>query len=250
MTQVAAGRIKRKMLGIRMRSARMQVGLDIEQTAQHLGIAPALLNEYELGLREISLPELEAMAHLFGVSVNYFWSNGALREPRIDRKVVKAISIRHKIIGVLLQQMREAGGHSRTALAEALGCSADTVEAYERGEQPVPFNHLEALAGFFDTPLSRFMEETAPEAIQSEDAPVLETKELSPQSLASSQASVPAAPAEMPSELAWLAEMPDEVKEFLADPSSLLYLKLSMRLHGLSAETLRALAEGILDITY
>jgi hypothetical protein len=48
----------------------------------------------------------------------------------------------------------------------------------------------------------------------------------------------------------WLEDLPDEVKDFLADPSSMLYLKLSMRLHNLSADTLRALAEGILDITY
>jgi hypothetical protein len=51
-------------------------------------------------------------------------------------------------------------------------------------------------------------------------------------------------------ELARYSELPKEVREFLSNPANLLYINIAMRLSDLSAETLRSLAEGLLEVTY
>jgi hypothetical protein len=45
-------------------------------------------------------------------------------------------------------------------------------------------------------------------------------------------------------------ELPEDVREFICKPVNLPYLKLAMRLSELSVEKLRAVAEGLLEITY
>jgi hypothetical protein len=47
-----------------------------------------------------------------------------------------------------------------------------------------------------------------------------------------------------------LAQLPAEVREFMLEPGNLLYIRLAMRLSPLSAETLRSIAEELLEITY
>jgi len=246
-----AARLKRKMLGVRLRSARTQVGMNIAEAARHLGIEPATLTNYELGAAEISLPELEAMAHIFAVPASYFWSTDApLKEPNKNANVAKKIPIRRKIIGVLIKQVREEAGQSQDQLAAALHCSTADLAAYEAGTKAIPFSRLESLAAQLQVPLSRFLEN--PESASAEPTQPVQTQAepQTPTPLSHAQQGFQGEQVTVPADLAWLANMPDDIKEFLADPSSTLYLRLSMRLHGLSTETLRALAEGILDITY
>lgn len=241
-----AARLKRKMLGVRLRSARTQVGLNITEAAHQLGVEPATLTNYELGASETSLPELEAMAQMFAVPVSYFWATERIKAPNRTANVSKRISIRRKIIGVQLKQIREETDQTPGQLAEVLGCSVDDLTNYEAGKKSVPFSQLESLAAHLNMPLSRFLEGSA------EPAPVAQP-DLQPEIPVPTPRSQPDSQGDqvaVPTDLAWLASMPDDIKEFLADPASLLYLRLSMRLHGLSTETLRALAEGILDITY
>ena len=245
-----ADRIKRKMLGIRMRNARVQIGLGLETSAQHLNLSPETLSAYEVGAGETSLPELEAMAQLYQVPVSYFWSNGLVKEPNIKANVGQRIPIRQKIIGVQIRQIREEVGQTRAALANVLGCSEETVAEYELGKQAIPFSQIEILAASYDVPLSRFLEAVEEEPVQPAVVPATETKELDAPAQAQAQSVLAIDQTPLPPSMAWLSDAPEDVLEFLSDPSSLLYLRLSMRLHGLSTETLRALAEGILDITY
>jgi hypothetical protein len=51
-------------------------------------------------------------------------------------------------------------------------------------------------------------------------------------------------------EISSFSELPQDVRAFLANPANLLYITIAMRLSDLSAETLRGLAEGLLEITY
>ena len=51
-------------------------------------------------------------------------------------------------------------------------------------------------------------------------------------------------------EITQFTQFPKEVREFLANPANLLYINIAMSLSELSAETLRALAEGLLEVTY
>jgi transcriptional regulator with XRE-family HTH domain len=255
MTKPEVTRIKRKMLGVRIRSARNQAGLNLKETAQQMGVSPATLNDYELGQQEAGLPELEAMARIFAVPISYFWANGLLKTPDRKYKAAQAISIRRKMLGAQLRQARQEAGHNQEALAEVLGCPVERLADYELGKISIPFSELESMASFLNLPLTHFLlaETQLAEPEQAEAQPV-EAQQQVPQPVAVEPQPAGAGDdqpeAALPADLAWLADLPEDVKKFLEDPSSLLYLKLSMRSHNLSAETLRALAEGILDITY
>lgn len=241
MSDIDSARIKRKILGVRIRSARMQIGLELDQAAKQLAIPAEKLNEYELGMQESDLPELEALANICQVPVSYFWSNGAAPS-NADSDANEAITVRRKMMGVILRQLREGAAQTPASTASAVNCTEAEINGYESGEQAIPMSRLEAMATFFNVPLGHFL---------------AEPQQLSPSSspnAAQSGQSLAAAPniqaTNVPADLAWLSEVPDDVKTFLADPASLLYLKLSVRLNDLSAATLRRLAEEILEITY
>jgi hypothetical protein len=51
-------------------------------------------------------------------------------------------------------------------------------------------------------------------------------------------------------ELQRLAQLPEDVREFMLEPGNLLYVRVAMQLSTLSAEAMRNIAEGLLDITY
>ena len=51
-------------------------------------------------------------------------------------------------------------------------------------------------------------------------------------------------------EIAQFSQLPKDVREFLLNPANLLYINIAMRLSGVSAQALRRLAEGLLEVTY
>lgn len=249
MTNLAdKARLKQKMLGVRIQAARVQTGLDLADVAEKMGISPKTLTQYEQGQAETSLPELEALAHICHVPVTYFWSNG--QAPATN--LAKRISIRQKMIGARLGQMRQKAGQSQAELAKAIGSSAEQIAAFERGEQVIPFATIEAIAHYFDTPLAYFLDTATTTTTKS--APVSESSgepHLTSQAPTNTTLETkPATANTLPADIAWLTELPEAERVFLADPANLLYLRLSMKLHNLSADTLRKLAEGILEITY
>lgn len=65
--------LRRKMIGVLLRQARLQAGLSQEEVAKALGCSPGRISRYEFGEMDIPLPHLEALANLFGVSISYFW---------------------------------------------------------------------------------------------------------------------------------------------------------------------------------
>ena len=239
-------RIKRKILGVLIRKARTQAGLKLEETAQRMGLTTDTFQAYETGQQEASLPELEVMARLFSVPVHYFWSNETPDSLDPAAAADKMMSLRRKIIGVLLRQARMNTDYDEAGLAEKVGLSPQQLVDYELGKQSIPFSQLEALASTLNLPLNYFLEKaevmSALPVPAESPAQAVPVAAVVPQSAPDMAEYVPAPE--------WFEDLSPDVKSFLADPSSLLYLKLSMRLHDLSAETLRALAEGILDITY
>jgi transcriptional regulator with XRE-family HTH domain len=241
-------RIKRKVLGVLIRKARTQAGLKLEETAQRMGLTTNTFQAYETGQQEASLPELEVMARLFSVPVQYFWSNDTPAPLDPAAAADKMITLRRKIIGVLLRQARMNTDYDEAILAQKVGLSTQQLIDYELGKQSIPFSELEALASVLNLPLSYFLEKGEITAASPRPAaPVVQAAPVAPVPVVSRMSSNTTDPLPAPE---WFEDLSPEVKSFLADPSSLLYLKLSMRLHDLSAETLRALAEGILDITY
>ena len=216
--------LRKKILGLRIRQARLNSGLTLKEVGQALGISVGLVSEIEFGRRDVTLPQLEVMALLFNTPMAYFWSEEPIEEVERSFPTVEAIALRQRIIGVLLRQARTEAGRSQKDLANLLGVPASRMSDYELGRAEIPLSELEALANYLNVSLDYFIDQGIPF-----------DKPNGHLALA---------------EIARFSELPQEVREFLANPANLLYINIAMRMSDLSAETLRSLAEGLLEVTY
>jgi transcriptional regulator with XRE-family HTH domain len=217
--------LHRKILGVKIRHARVRSGLSLKEVGEALGVSAGLISDMEFGRRDVSLPQLEVMAFLFNIPVIYFWSDEPIEEANREFPTLEAMALRQRIIGVLLRQARAEAGRSQEDLAKALGVPASRISNYEFGKTEIPLHELEALADYLNVSLSYFMDQG-----------------LLPQETGGGAATL--------DEIAQFSQLPKEVREFLLNPANLLYINISMRLSELSADTLRDLAEGLLEVTY
>lgn len=217
--------IKQKMLGVLMQNARQSVGLSIDESAKLLDISASVLTDYEQGKVEPGISVLESMADICGVPVSHFWADNPLPQLNKMPNAPKTMALRRKMLGILLKQARAEADLSAETVAKTIGCTPDVLAQYEKGEADIPLSQLSALAAQYKVTLDDFASELSSNGKEKESA------------------SVHANGSD-------LSQYPPEIQAFLQNPSNVLYIKLAMKLHSLSADTLRELAEGILDITY
>ncbi len=216
--------LRQKIIGVRIRHARIEAGLTHKEVGQAVGLSAAEISQAELGQRSVSLPQLEVMALLFSTPLAYFWSEDPIGDVSRKLPTVEAIALRQRIIGVLLRQARTEAGRSLEDVAALLNISVDQVASYELGQTEIPLPHLEMVADDLKVSLDYFKDQGLP-------------FENSGDHLALA-------------EIASFSELPKEARNFLTNPANLLYINIAMRLSDLSAETLRSLAEGLLEVTY
>jgi transcriptional regulator with XRE-family HTH domain len=70
----------------------------------------------------------------------------------------RKMTLRNRIIGVLLRSARRRAGRTRAECADALGVSPSTIDAYEEGRTPISLPALEVLGYVLRTPVDRFWE--------------------------------------------------------------------------------------------
>ncbi len=217
--------LRRKILGVKIRHARNRAGLSLKEVSEAVGISTNGVSDIEFGHNDPSLPQLELMALLFNVPVIYFLSDVPLEEIDWEFPAREAIALRQRIIGVLLRQARIEAGRSPEDLADVLNVTVELISEYELGICEIPLPELEVLAEYLNVAMNYFLDEGISPGKVGEHVATLD-------------------------EIAQFAQMPAEVRQFLLNPANLLYINLAMRLSDLSAETLRNLAEGLLEITY
>jgi len=216
--------LRKKILGVLLRHARLRANLAIKDMAQLAGFSVGAISDYEYGRRDIALPQLEVLAHIYKVPIAYFWSGKPL--PEDDGRslpVAEAMELRQRIIGVLLRQARQDAGYTQADLAQVLECAPTRIANFEMGRTEIQLAELEALVEFLGLSLDYFLDE----GITPQGQPVAGIDEM-----------------------ARLCELPHEVRKFLAHPGNILYIRVAMQLSKLPASALRSLGEGILDITY
>ncbi len=217
--------LRRKILGVRFRHARTRAGLNLKEVGNVLGLSVDEVTEIELGRRDVSLPQLEAMALICNVSVLFFWAEDGSEESKIDFPAQDAMVIRQRIIGALVRQARTEAGRTQDELANSLGIPTSQVSNYEYGKASIPVLELEALTEYLNVSLGYFMDEGI-----TPNSPIDQTPSLD--------------------EITDYSQLPLEIREFLSNPANTLYIKIAMKLSRLSADTLRAMAEGLLEVTY
>lgn len=214
--------MRARILGVLIQDARRHAARSVEQCARALNLKPEEFEAAEKGRRVLSLPELEVLAIYLGVPMAHFWGSQTLSDgPEPDYGDL--LRLRHKIVGGLLKQARLDSGRSREELAEHLGVDTETINAYEMGQKEIPFLHLEELARYLDHSIDYFLDE-----------------ERGPLGRHEAQHEMDR----------YFAELPADVRAFVAKPVNIGYLQTAMRLSEMDADKLRNIAAGILEITY
>jgi len=154
----------------------------------------------------------------------YFWERAPELMPEEEPlPLQEVLNLRHRIVGALLRQARLEADVSQKEAAKMLGCSTKRLSAYEYGERPIPLAELELLAHHLHLSLEYFLD--------NQGGPVGEWNRQ---------------------EEAWhhFRKLPEEIQGFVIQPINVKYLEVAMKLAQMPAGGLRAIAEGLLDITY
>ncbi len=224
MDQARVRALRMKKLGVLLRDARLASGHSRKALAEALGISSSQLAAYERGDKAPSLPELEALAYHLRLPLEHFWGGEMLSETLAAREPVdlgRLVALRQRIVGVTLRQYREAAGLTLVDVARQADIPVRRLRAYELGERPVPLPELETLAEVLGVSVQVFMDTEGPIG----------------QWLAEQR------------QVADFLELPAELRAFVSRPVNRPYLELAQRLSEMSVEKLRAVAEGLLEIT-
>lgn len=215
--------IRAKKLGLLIRDARLKSGKSPQECAESMGISVDQLNDMEFGLRPPTLPELELFAYHLGIPLEHFWGNELFSPARNDNPPDPAeISrIRQGLIGELIQKGRDEAGLPLEDLAQQAGISTDNLQAYENGTLPASIPELESIAQVLNSSMVYFEDQQGP--VGSWFAGQKYMREFQ--------------------------GLPVELQEFISKPVNRPYLELAIRLSELKVEKLRALGEGLLEIT-
>ncbi|MCS7247298.1 MAG: helix-turn-helix domain-containing protein [Anaerolineales bacterium] len=216
--------LRGRKLGVLLRNARQVAQKSLEETAEFLGIPQQSLEAYEFGETSPSLPQLESLAEFYRVPLHHFWSNELLPSPQEDRlreteKMIHAV--RQRIIGAIIRRCRQDRGISLENLAEQVGIEPSQLERYEMGEEAIPLPFLEAIALALDLKIETFYDRRRLKRSTNFPDPIWQEFQA----------------------------LPEELKEFVCKPINRPYLEVAQRLSEMSVEKLRAVAEGLLEIT-
>lgn len=217
--------LRNQVIGSLLQSIRDRARLSQEECAAVLGIAPEALSAYEEGQELISLPELELLTRFLGVPLSTFRAANALSEmpsvvPTSNPKLY--LLLRHRIVGARLRQLRTEAGRTQQDLADMLECPPATIAEYEYGKRPISVAELEVICRALNTSLSFFLDKDS---------------EIGKWHLLQEQ-------------FDRFKELDPELRDFVLKPINTSYLELAMKLSQMPAGALRAIAEGLLEITY
>ena len=221
MTDEQALALRAKMLGATLRMARQSAGRSLKEAAAYLGVPASTLSSYETSRKSISLPELELLAFHLGVPLRRFWSLVAPGPAQAPVNPGAILPIRQRMIAALLKTHRLDAKLSLRQAAEAAGLTAARLSSYERGDRPVPIPHLEALVAVMGRSIEEYVDTRGPFGEWDSTQRALEV----------------------------LFGLPADLRDFLINPANRPYLRLAKQLGDLSVDRLRAVAQGILDIT-
>lgn len=216
--------IRTKKLGVLIRDARQVTGKSLEDCAQAMGVSAETLQAYEYGEQSPSLPELELLAYYLEIPLDHFWGNEVLKKNGQEQQAVdpeKILALRQRYIGALVRKTRSEAGLALEEVAQKCGLPVEQLEAYELGEQPLPFPVLEVLTGVLNTSVREFQDRHGPVGAWFQ---------------------VQRAQREF-------ANLPPEMQAFVCKPVNRPYLELAQRLSEMSVDKLRGVAEGLLEIT-
>ena len=217
--------IRAKKLGALIREARLRAEKGVPECAQAMGVSPETFAAYESGAQAPSLPELETLAFVLDIPVEYFWERASLNTGQVERPAVSTLEsllpLRHRIISVLLRKSRLEADISLEELSRYVEIPAEQLKRYESGTQPIPLPDLEVISVALNLSIREFQDQSGPIGKWAQQKKAIEG----------------------------FLELPPEMQQFVSKPVNLPYLELAQRLSEMSVDRLRNVAEGLLEIT-
>ncbi len=215
--------LRDRIVGVLLQDARRAHDLSEQDCASEVGVPLEYYRDWEAGKRSPTLPQLELLAYKIGVPVSYFWNTTTISAAEPERKVpAEAFTdLRDRVIGTLIRARRLELNLTADALATQSGLSGSQIEAMELARLPVTFATLTTLASALKVPLGYFMEDT------SRIGDWLHTQE----------------------EYDRFTDMPDELREWVLQPTNQPFIEIAMKLSKLPVNDLRGVGENILNIT-
>jgi transcriptional regulator with XRE-family HTH domain len=217
-----AARIRARMIGLLLHDARIYAGRSLEDCAACLHLPDAEIEAWEMGDSAPTLPQLEMLAIYLDVPIRHFWGTTTLAasQPNRGRAQAEYLALRDRMIGALVRQAREKAGLSLAALAQAAELEPVLLEAYEFGEVAIPMHDLTVLANAVRVNLDYFLESS------SQIGELLALKAM----------------------WAHFTELPDEVREFAANPLNIGFIEIAIMFSKLPVDSLRRVGENMLNI--
>lgn len=217
--------IRAKTLGALIQDARLAARMSIRECAEALGIGDSTFHSYENGKKSPSLPELEILAYFLDIPISHFWGTETLSDnapATAPLDLPRLVGLRQRMIGALLRNERTTASISMKSLSQQTGISTRRLKAYEMGEKDIPLPDLEVLVSALGGRIETFLDQNGPIGQW-----IMQQKSIED-----------------------FLELPLELQEFVCQPVNRPYLELALNLSDLSAQKLRSVAEGILDITF
>lgn len=217
--------VRSKMLGVLLRDARLYAGKTVKDCADVVGVSSATYSAYENGDKSPSLPELELLAYSLDVPLAHFWGESVLseaEEQRLPAPPPAIIEVRDRMIGAKVRQARLQAKIKLKDFAAELGVSTGVLSAYEFGETSLPVPELEVVLNRLGLSLEDVLESQGVVGEWESSHRLFER----------------------------FRELPADLREFVTQPLNEHYLRLAQRLSAMPADQLRAIATGLLDITY
>ncbi|UCH59486.1 MAG: transcriptional regulator [Anaerolineales bacterium] len=217
-------KIRAKKLGVLIRDARHTLGKSLDECSQAIGVKPDDFQEYELGTKSPSLPEIEGLALYLQMPVDHFWGEKIISESEASvakLDIEHLIGLRQRMIGTLLRKARTEANISLREVAEALNIKEDQMEGIEKGELPISLPELEALSPMLNRSIQDFQDQHGPVGVWAEQQRAVKV----------------------------FLDLPSEIQSFVSKPINQPYIELAQRLSEMSVDKLRAVGEGILEIT-
>ena len=225
MVNPSSFQIRAKNLGNIIQAARLATGKNEEDCATAMAVSTSEYQTFEQGEKAFSLPELEVLAFYLDMPIDHFLGRDTVppevKENAAVSKLESLLPLRHRIIGIMLRKGRIDAGISLEELARHSEIDAQTLANYENGNTPVPLPELEVLTVALNISLRDFRDQSGPVGRWAIHKKALED----------------------------FSELPLEMQQFISKPINLPYLELAQRLSEMSVDKLRAVAEGLLEIT-
>ena len=219
-----AAAIRSKKLGILIRGARTASDKSIEECAEAINISNERMQSFERGEDSPSLPELEALAFYLKVPLDYFWGRDVVDSLQKELQVFekdRLMRLRNRVIGANLRKARLEAGMTSLELADSVSITEQQLDKYELGTESIPLPELELLANTVNKTIKDFQDNRGPIGTWIKQQRAMQH----------------------------FGDLSPELQDFISKPINRPYLEISQRLSEMSVERLRAVAEGLLEIT-